>query len=150
MPRTEGRGGIKRRPQQRRKTCWRWSLGGFAFRRDGPTHSHTHTHTTPLNNGWSEAPAGPPGDIICCVTCAAQASVWGEGRSLVVVGEGSAVFRDRERERGNKREKPTCVRDWRTNCWNDGSSVEEALWPRPPAARQLQTQQHKWVILPRI
>lgn len=38
----------------------RWRISVQA----GRAGSQRHAHTTPLNNGWSEAAAGPPGDII--------------------------------------------------------------------------------------
>lgn len=83
------------------------------FRRDGPTRCHT-AHTTPLNYRWSEAPTGPPGDIIAASLVQLR-QVGGRGRALVmvvvvVIGVVRYCVTDRgrreEREEGKERNQP--------------------------------------------
>lgn len=112
----------------------RWRISVQA----GRAGSQRHAHTTPLNNGWSEAAAGPPGDIIAASLVQLR-QVGGGGEAG---GGGLVQYSVTERERGSGRNLPADGTRGGT-VRNHGSSLEEALRPRSPAPRRLRARQRK-------
>lgn len=80
----------------------RWRMSAQA----GRAGSQRHAHTTPLNNGWSEAAAGPPGDIIAASLVQLR-QVGGGGGGTGGGGLVQSSVTEREREKGGHNEGET-------------------------------------------